>query len=219
MPASPDHLRTELAVAAARLIAEEGCDYGQAKRRAVRELLGEGPDARGILPDNTEIERELRRHLRLFAAETHPRLITALRRTAVNLMERLAEFRPHLVGAVLNGTATEHSNIELHLYTDSAKDVEVFLMNTGIDFMADEGGDRAPAAQERLSFVTPLDGPNQGRDRPRVGVQLHVFETDAIRVAPRYRTQLDDEFDLHPVAASGRASLASLRELLRDSTP
>ncbi len=219
MPASPDHLRTELAVAAARLIAEEGCDYGQAKRRAARELLGEGPDARGVLPDNAEIERELRRHLRLFAAETHPRLITELRRTAAQVMERLAEFGPHLVGAVLNGTATEHSNIELHLYTDSAKDVEVFLMNAGIDFIADEGGDQAPAALERLSFVTALDGQSKARDRPRVGVQLHVFETDAIRVAPRYRAQVDEEFELHPIAASGRASLAALRELLRDSAP
>jgi hypothetical protein len=219
MPTSPDHLRTELAVAAARLIADEGCDYGLAKRRAVRELLGDRPEARGLLPDNAEIERELRRHLRLYAADTHPGLLDTLRRTAALLMERLAEFSPHLVGAVLNGTATEHSNIELHLFTDSAKDVEVFLMNAGIDFVADEGGEHAPASLERLSFVTGLDGRGAGRDGPRIGVQLNVFEQDAIRVAPRYRAPVDDEFELHPVAASGRASLAALRELLRAITP
>jgi len=219
MPTSPDHLRTELAVAAARLIADEGCDYGQAKRRAVRELLGDGSDARGMLPDNAEVERELRRHLRLFAAETHPKLLAGLRRTAERWMEQLAAFHPHLVGAVLNGTATEHSNIEMHLFADSAKDVEVFLMDAGIDFVADDGDNGVPAPLERLSFVVAPDGAGQGPGNEPVGVQLHVFERDAIRVAPRHRAQAADEFELHPIAASGRASLAALRALLRDSAP
>jgi predicted nucleotidyltransferase len=87
-----------------------------------------------VLPDNTEVEHEVRRHLSLFAATTHPALLAALRRTAAELMRRLADFNPHLVGAVLGGTATEHSDIELHLFSDSAKDVEVALMNAGIDF-------------------------------------------------------------------------------------
>ncbi len=218
MPVSPDHLRTELAVAAARLIADEGCDYGQAKRRAVRELLGNGPDARGVLPDNLEIERELRRHLRLFAAETHPELLAGLRRKAADLMEQLNAFNPHLVGAVLNGTATEHSDIELQLYTDSAKDVEVSLMDTGLDFVVDEGGDGIPAPLERISFVTTLGSRTEPpRDSQRVGVRLHVFERDAIRVAPRYRSPAAAEFELHPVAASGRASLSALRQLLDDA--
>ncbi len=39
LPTIPE--RIELAAAAARLIAEEGCDYGPAKRRAVQELLGD----------------------------------------------------------------------------------------------------------------------------------------------------------------------------------
>jgi hypothetical protein len=216
MTSSFDHLRTELAVAAARLIADEGCDYGQAKRRALRELLGDSRDVRGMLPDNAEIERELRRHLRLYAADTHPELLAGLRRTAVRLMEQLAAFDPHLVGAVLNGTATQHSNIELHLFADSAKDVEVFLMDAGIEFVADDGDDGVPAPQERLSFVTALGGP--GRSSPPVGVHLHVYERDAIRVAPRHRAQAADEFELHPVAASGRASLAALRLLLQDSS-
>lgn len=219
MPTSSDRLRTELAAAAARLIADEGCDYGQAKRRAMRELLGDGSASRGVLPDNAEIERELRRHLLLFAADTHPRLLATLRRKAADLMRRLEKFNPHLVGSVLNGTATEHSNIELHLFTDSAKDVEVFLLNAGIDFEADDGGDALPAPLERLSFVTALDSAAPARRGPAVGVHLLVFEHDAIRIAPRHRSQPDDKFDLHPVAASGRANLAALHELLDDTQP
>ncbi len=211
----PDRLRSEVAAAAARLIADEGCDYAQAKRRAVRDLLGDGSDTRGAMPDNAEIEHELRRHLQLFAADTHPGLLTSLRCTAADLMARLAQFNPHLVGAVLNGTATEHSDIELHLFTDSAKDVEVFLMDAGIDFDVEGGADEGtPAALERLSFVTPTGGERAQARGPRVGVRLHVFDQDAIRFAPRQKAASSPEFELHPVAASGRASLASLRQLI-----
>jgi hypothetical protein len=211
MPARSDRLRTEVAAAAARLIADEGCDYAQAKRRAVRELLGDGSDARGVMPDNAEIEHELRRYLQLFAADTHPGLLAELRSTAADVMTRLAQFNPHLVGAVLNGTATEHSDIELHLFTDSAKDVEVFLMDAGIDFDV-EGG--APGELERLSFIAAPRGERPQPGQQRIGVRLHVFEQDAIRAAPRYKTAPSPEFELHPVATSGRASLAALRQLI-----
>jgi hypothetical protein len=215
MPSRPDRLRTEVAAAAARLIVEEGCDYAQAKRRAVRELFGDGSDTRGVMPDNSEIEHELRRHLQLFAADTHPGLLADLRRTAADVMTRLAQFNPHLVGAVLNGTATEHSDIELQLFTDSAKDVEVYLMDAGIDFDVEGGADEgAPGALEHLSFITALRGEPAPLRRQPVGVRLHVFEQDAIRFAPRYKAIPSPEFDLHPVAASGRASLAALRQLI-----
>jgi hypothetical protein len=218
MPSTHDTLRAELAAAAARLIAEEGCDYRQAKRRAAQALLGSDAETRGVLPDNAEVEYEVRRHLSLFAATTHPALLAALRRTAAELMQRLADFNPHLVGAVLGGTATEHSDIDLHLFSDSAKDVEVALMNAGIDFDA-APGDREvrPTAQELLLFTVSAREPGLPASMARVGVRLHVFEPDAIRVAPRYRAVSTEEFALHPVAASGRANLSALRRLIAES--
>jgi len=222
MSSTQNSLRTELAAAAARLIAEEGCDYGQAKRRALHDLLGSHGATRALLPDNAEIEHELRRHLQLFAADTQPALLAALRRTALRLMEELAEFNPHLVGAVLNGTATEHSDIELQLYTDSAKDVEVQLMNAGVDFDASDAhaGD-GPMAQEQLLFLTPVQrGDNVAATAPRrAGVRLSVYERDAIRVAPRARATPSAEFDVHPVAASGRANLAAVQRLIAETKP
>lgn len=219
MPYSPGHLRAEVAAAAARLIADEGCDYAQAKRRALRELLGEGSDTRGVMPDNAEIEHELRRHLRLFAADTHPGLLAELRHAAADVMSRLAHFNPHLVGAVLNGTATEHSDIDVHLFTDSAKDVEVFLMDAGIEFDVEGGPDEGTqGAFECLSFVMACKG-RQVQPGRRIGVRLHVFEQDAIRIAPRYKAVPSPDFELHPVAASGRASLSALRQLIAESAP
>ncbi|MDH4115631.1 MAG: hypothetical protein OEU89_09165, partial [Burkholderiaceae bacterium] len=146
-----DDLRAEIAATAARLIAEDGCDYAQAKRRAVHELLGDGRMA--AVPDNAEVERELRRYLQFFEAQTHPGLLAGLRATALDMMERLSEFEPHLTGAVLNGTATEHSDVHLHLYVDSAKDVEVFLMNSGFEFDVGEGpADERPRPLEYIAF-------------------------------------------------------------------
>ena len=220
MGTNHDTLRTELAATAARLIAEEGCDYRQAKRRALQEVVGSGADGRGVLPDNAEIEYELRRHLSLFAADTHPALLAGLRRTAAFVMEQLDAFRPYLVGAVLNGTATEHSDIELHLFTDSAKDVEVALMDAGIDFEAEAGdANRRPAAQECLAFIVAGRQDGLPASMNGIGVRLHVFDHGAIRVAPRHRAASTAEFELHPVAAGGRADLTALRRLIAESAP
>jgi hypothetical protein len=203
-------LLTEVALGAARLIAEDGLDYASAKRRAAAELVGER-DARRALPDNAAVERELRSYLRLFGGEPHRQRLAALRATALRWMQDLAPFRPHLVGAVLNGTATEHSDIHLNLYTESAKDVELALLDQGVAFEAAEAPSRpehGPAALEALSLVI---APRDDRLPRRVGLVLTVYPTDAIRVAPRRAAGADD---IHPVAASGRADADRLGQLL-----
>lgn len=210
-------LRTELAVTAARLIAEEGCEYAQAKRRAVHELLGESA-RRSTLPDNSEVERELRTYLKLFGGEPHRALLAALRGTAAETMQTLREFDPHLIGAVLNGTATEHSDIHLQLFVDSAKDVELKLLNLGIDFDVDDGdsdGER-PAALERLNFVVTT-APVAAVPPGLVGIRLHVFARDAIRFAARHRHDGAIEHGMHPIEAAGRANLAALHRLIEES--
>ena len=216
MPADDD-LRAEIAATAARLIAEEGCEYIQAKRRAVQELLGDSRTA--PVPDNAEVERELRRYLRFFEAKAHAQRLAGLRQFASNLMERLASFEPHLTGAVLNGTATEHSDIHLHLYVDSAKDVEVFLLDAGVEFDVDEGpADERPRMFERLTFLVPAPRDSGlPKQLNRLAVHLHVYPRDAIRVAPRHRADLALEPALHPVEGSGRASLQALRRLIQET--
>lgn len=204
----------EIAAAAARLIAEEGCDYALAKRKAVRAVLGEGEATRAQLPDNALIEAELRRYLQTFAADSQPAQLTALRRLALDWMSRLAEFNPHLVGAVLNGTATEHSDVHLHLFTDSAKDVEITLLNAGIEFEVEAGADEPGAPEEVLQFVVRT---SRGSGLPaRVGVSLSVHARDAIRVAARFRST---DPTLHAVEAAGRANIEMLRTLLAHTAP
>lgn len=213
-PRTPDAQATaEIAVGAARLIADEGLDYASAKRRAARDVLGDGATSRGLLPDNDLIESEVRRHLRLFGGEEHPILLAALRRHALTLMRRLEQFEPRLVGAVLNGTATEFSDVQLHLYSDDVKEVEIHLLNEGVDFDVDEGDPEPGGPVERIHFLTDLRLPS-GR-RHRTGVVLALYGSIAIRQAPRHRS---NDADLHPIEASGRATIEQLETLLDAGT-
>src|SRR3982750_800477 len=121
-----------IAVAAARLIVEEGLEYGAAKRRAARDL---GLQARnGELPGNDEIEDEVRSYLDLFHADTQPAELAELRRIGAAWMERLASFRPHLTGAVWRGTATRLSTIAIDLFCDDSKSAEIALIDMRVDY-------------------------------------------------------------------------------------
>lgn len=132
MPSS-DELTAELCARAARLVVEEGLDYAAAKRRALRDL---GPQAgRGAaLPPNEQLEDAVREHIALFHADTQPAELAALRQLALRWMDRLAEFRPYLGGAVWRGTATRLSAVLIDLYCDDVKAAEIGFLNLGIVF-------------------------------------------------------------------------------------
>lgn len=126
-------LTAEIAAAAARLVVEEGMEYGPAKQRAAR-ALGKHGSRSAQMPDNGAVEDEVRAYLDLFCADTQPAELAALREVAAIWMERLAEFRPHLTGAVWRGTATRLSSVHLQLFCDDPKSAEIEMLNRGIDF-------------------------------------------------------------------------------------
>ncbi len=119
-----------LAVEAARIIQEEGLtDFRAAKAKAA-ERLGLGRNA--PLPDNAEIEAALAERTRIFYGATQPALLAALRQAAFEVMHELAGFHPRLVGDVLSGSATPHSAVDLHLFSDTAESVGAALEVLGI---------------------------------------------------------------------------------------
>ena len=132
-------LAAEIASVAARLVVDEGMEYAQAKRKAAR-LLGRHTRGSAALPSNEQVEDEVREHLALFCADTQPAELRALRELALRWMLRLAEFRPHLGGAVWRGTATRLSAIHLDLYCDDPKAAEIALINLAVDYDV-AGGD------------------------------------------------------------------------------
>ena len=190
-------LSSEIAVAAARLVVEEGMDYGPAKRKAAR-ALGQQAMRAAQLPGNDEVEGEVRAYLSLFHADTQPAELAALRALAEVWMERLAEFRPHLTGAVWRGTATRLNNVHLQLFCDDSKAAEIALLNGRIDY--DVASHRGPRGNDvdALLISTPC-----ARLGEPVTLVLSILDHDDLRGALRPDGQGRPE----------RGDLAALRKL------
>lgn len=191
-------LSEEIAAVAARLVVDEGQDYGQAKRRALR-VLGLPP--RTELPDNEQVEDAVREHIALFHADTQPAELRALREIALRWMERMAGFRPHLAGAVWHGTATRHSDVFVQLFCDDPKSAEIALIDHGVDYDPQTITGFQGEPVEALGVVERSRALGQA-----VGVQLVVYDYDDLRGAlrPDRRGRLP------------RGDLAAVRALLED---
>lgn len=170
-----DTVQSEIAAAAARLVVEEGLEYGPAKRRAVKQL---GLNARTALPDNDSVEDAVREYITLFCADTQPAELAALRRLALTWMERLAEFRPYLGGAVWHGTATRLSDIYLQLFCDDPKSAEIKLIENNVDYTPRTVTGFNGESVEALS----LSSMSRELGEP-VGVHLLVYDHDDLRGA------------------------------------
>ena len=186
-------LGAEIAAAAARLVVEEGMEYGPAKRKAAR-LLGGARTA--VLPDNDAVEDAVRAYLELFRADTQPAELAALRELAAHWMERLAAFRPHLAGAVWRGTATRLDPIRLQLFCDDAKAAEIALINLGVRF--EVASERGPRGDEVDMLLVSAPCPALGE---AVTLCLTVLDHDDLRGALRIDAR----------GRTGRGDLAALR--------
>jgi hypothetical protein len=170
-----DLLRQAVADEAARIMREQGVDdFLLAKRKAADRL---GVTDASILPRNTEIEAALVAHQRLFASDRHEADLAALRRSALEAMRLMSDFQPRLVGPVLTGTASAHSEINLHLFTESPEAVSIRLEERGVPHEVLERRLR----YERDRVVTyPALRFVAGRQT----VDAVVFPLDGIRQAP-----------------------------------
>lgn len=170
-------LKTEIAQVAATMVVEEGLEYGPAKRRALKAM---GLPPRTEMPDNDLLEDAVREHIALFCADTQPTELRALRELALVWMQRLAEFRPHLGGAVWRGTATRLSDIYLQLFCDDPKSTEIALIEHQVDYevrsVTGFHGETVDALSLR-SLCRPL--------QETVGVHLMIYDHDDVRGALR----------------------------------
>lgn len=149
--------RRSVASLAARMMAEDGIpDYGFAKRKAAKALgVGDGE----TLPTNDEIEAELRAYQSLYQDDELRERLRELRETALEVMQLLADFRPYLTGAVLDGTASRYAGVDIALYADSAKDVEISLLSRGISYESAEPRRQGPDTPETLLRIDWNDVP------------------------------------------------------------
>ena len=184
-------LRREIAALAARMMAEDGIsDFGFAKRKAAKQLGATDADS---LPNNTEIEAELRAWQALYQDDEQPERLFEMRTAAVEVMRMLETFRPYLTGCALDGTAGRYSELEIEIFPDSTKDVEIFFLNQDFPYEHREPRRPAPHAPEAiLSF-----------DWEDVPVRISVYPSAAERV---------------PRRGQDRARLAQVEALLAGSS-
>ena len=164
----------EIASVAAGWVVDEGMEYGAAKRKAARDFGG-----RPELPSDELVEDAVREHIATFCADTQPAELRALREAALLWMQRLAEFRPHVSGAVWRGTATRLSTVRLDLYCDDPKAAEILLINQGVDY--DSGALDLPGRREPLSVLS-LATPSRTLGES-ITVHLLLHDTDEQRGA------------------------------------
>ena len=190
-------MRERIAAAAARIMAEDGIDsFALAKRKAARQLGAPDTEA---MPGNDEVEEALHAYRALYQSDEYPQLIAELRGIALDAMQALEQFSPYLTGPVLKGTAGPYAEIELQLFPESPKDVEIFLLDRGINYTTAEtrrfSGDRAHA----VSVLSLL-----WQDAP---LKLSVFDPRDERVALK-SSQAGRVMD--------RAGISEVGALLRD---
>jgi hypothetical protein len=205
----PSDLRQEIAQSAARLMFEEGIsDYARAKRKAVK-LLGIQQDA--PLPTNAEIDSALREYHALYADEADAAHLQDLRQAALLTMQLLQKFNPHLTGPVLDGTAGPYADTDIHVFAESAKELEIYLLNQNIPYHGDEqhyrmsdrpGKQKHELVRKRVPVLLV---------ETRFGTQrISIFEADDIRSAPRKNGEK---------SGIQRMNLAQLSEMVRAQPP
>jgi hypothetical protein len=199
-----EQLRQLIAQSAARMMAEDGIhDYAYAKRKAAKQL---GVNENSVLPTNAEIEEEVRLYHGIYNADAQPIELAILRKAALATMQLFERFNPHLTGSVLDGSAGKFGQTDIHLFADSAKEVEMFLLNQQIPF---ESSEKA----YRLSDRPSKDKKDKVRKTVPVftleteyGIQkLSVFEFDDMRI-PTKKTSDGSNAE--------RADISELKKLL-----
>ena len=200
-------LKSEIAATAAALVVEEGLEYSQAKRRAIKQMA---LPTRTELPDNEMLEDAVREYIDIFCADTQPAELLALRELALVWMQRMSDFRPHLAGAVWHGTATRLSDIYIQMFCDDSKSAEIALIEHNVDYEPRTVTGFTGGKVEALSLSSLCKPLNEN-----VGVHFMVYDHDDLRGAlkpdakgrrPRgdiaavqkllaLKTQLDTEFE------------------------
>lgn len=192
MPLRQDRTRASICSTAARLIAEDGIsDYGQAKKKALRHL---GLPENTALPSDAEVDKALRSWQTVFMGDEQAEIIEDLRRKAAELMRILQDFRPYLTGSALDGTAGKYAEIDLQLFADSAKEVEIFLLNKSIPYT------HATPRNERAEAVLVVESDN-------TVANLVIYPSLDERITPKGRDGKPRE----------RARLPAVLRLLPDS--
>lgn len=160
---------------AARIVCvEQLVDYGMAKRKASLRL---GVPSNTPMPDNAAIQQAVIEYQRLFGGAEYRDRLAQMRAAAVSALRLFARYAPRLVGATVTGAVTAAHRVQLHLFSDSAEEVDMELLNRGIAFEQGERSYRYPNGRE-----VPI--PLLRVELAGVGIDAAVFPVDDLHRAP-----------------------------------
>src|SRR3954471_19423004 len=129
-----DKLRYAIAVEAARLMYQRTeSEYYTAKRKAAKRLCRHNYKPED-LPSNAEIRELIQTFARLHEGDRRTAHLRAMRLEALKLMRHLRQFKPRLIGSVMTGHVRRGSDIDIHVFSDSAALVTGVLENEGYQF-------------------------------------------------------------------------------------
>src|SRR5215475_14109682 len=196
-----DKLRQAIALEAARLMYERvESEYYTAKRKAAKRLCRRGCKPED-LPSNAEIRDQIQVFARIHEGDRRTENLRDMRVQALRLMRLLRAFRPRLIGSVMTGHVRKGSDIDLHVFTDSAGLVADVLEQNGYQFDL-----------ERKQVVK--------HGEARVFTHIHVYDRF------NYELTVYPEDKAHYVFKSSitgkaieRASIRELEELLAHEYP
>ena len=129
---SNDKLRQRIAWEAARLMyGRQESEYFRAKLKAARRFSGDWFKPQD-LPSNREIRDQIQVFARLHEGDRRLDNLRDMRIAALRMMRLLRSFRPRLIGSTLTGHVRQGSDIDLHVFSDSAEAVAAALELEGI---------------------------------------------------------------------------------------
>ena len=194
-------IKREVAAEAARIIATEGqYNYHAAKRKAADRI---GVSERLALPANLEVQEALQAYLQLYGGEAHLENLERMRAAAAEAMRFLEPWRSRLVGAVLDGTASRHSRITLHVFCDMPDSIVHHMMEHNTPFRQEQRQIRWHDGSHRTLPLVVVE-------REPYTIEMLIFDELQLRQSP-------------PCPIDGkpqkRASLAEVEKLLEDAAP
>ncbi len=148
-------LRKKVAREAALLLyTSQEKEFKQAKLKAVG-VLGTR-----ILPSNLEVALELDQIADEFEGEIRRARLTQMRKEALEIMSKLKDFNPRLIGSVWRGTAYKNSDIDIVVFSSHPRLLVDHLQKAGFKIAKTEHVSKTSDGEAEGSFHIHLDLPS-----------------------------------------------------------
>lgn len=198
---NPSKLRRQIAWEAARLMYDrQESEYYRAKMKAARRIC-QGWVKPQDLPSNAEIRDEIQAFARLHEGERRTANLREMRLEALRLMRVLRVFRPRLIGSVMTGHVRQGSDIDLHVFSDSADAVALTLEEEGLSYDVERKRVRKHGEERLFTHIHVRD---------RFPFELTIYPSDQAHYV--FKSSITGK-------AIERASIAELEQLLAREYP